>query len=91
MRERDFFAPAGGFQRGVEFFTARIEHVNGALKRQADASCLGGAIFVDLNQAVNDHPELVQRHLLTEAVKPSDDIFAALHAALRRVLTALRS
>ena len=44
-------------------------------------SRLGGAIFVDLNQAVKDHPELLQRYLLTEAVKPSDDIFAALHAA----------
>jgi Fe-S cluster assembly protein SufD len=62
-------------------YATGIEHVNGALARQADASRLGGAVFVDLNQAVKDHPELLQRHLLTEAVKPSDDIFAALHAA----------
>jgi Fe-S cluster assembly protein SufD len=30
---------------------------------------------------VKDHPDLVKRYLLTEAVRPSDDIFAALHAA----------
>jgi Fe-S cluster assembly protein SufD len=47
----------------------------------ADSSRLGGALFVDLNQAVRDHPELVRRYLLTEAVTPDDDIFAALHAA----------
>jgi len=62
-------------------YATGIEHVNGGLARCADASHLGGAIFVDLNQAVKDYPELLQRYLLTEAVKPSDDIFAALHAA----------
>jgi Fe-S cluster assembly protein SufD len=62
-------------------YATGIEHINGALARQADLSRLGGAIFVDLNQAVQDHPELLKRYLLTEAVKPSDDIFAALHAA----------
>jgi Fe-S cluster assembly protein SufD len=62
-------------------YATGIEHINGALGRQADASRLGGAIFVDLNQAVKEYPELLQRYLLTEAVKPSDDIFAALHAA----------
>ena len=49
--------------------------------RHADASALGGAVFLDLGQAVKDHPELVRRYLLNQAVKPSDDIFAALHAA----------
>jgi Fe-S cluster assembly protein SufD len=62
-------------------YATGIEHINGALARQADHSRLGGTIFVDLNQAAKDHPELLQRYLLNEAVKPSDDIFAALHAA----------
>ena len=62
-------------------YATGIEHINGVLARQADPSRLGGAVFVDLNRAVKDHPELLKRYLLTEAVKPSDDIFAALHAA----------
>jgi Fe-S cluster assembly protein SufD len=62
-------------------YATGIEHINGALGRQADVSRLGGAVFVDLNRAVPEYPELLQRYLLTEAVKPADDIFAALHAA----------
>jgi Fe-S cluster assembly protein SufD len=62
-------------------YATGIEHINGALGRQADASRLRGAIFLDLNQAVKEYPELLQRYLLTDAVKPSDDIFAALHSA----------
>ena len=62
-------------------YATGIEHVNGAAVRHADPARLGGAVFLDLNQAVKDHPELVRRSLMTEAVTPSDDIFAALHAA----------
>jgi len=62
-------------------YATGIEHVNGAAVRLADSSRLGGAVFLDLDQAVRDHPALVRRYLLTEAVKPADDIFAALHAA----------
>jgi Fe-S cluster assembly protein SufD len=62
-------------------YATGIEHINGVLARQPDASRVGGAIFVDLNRAVADHPELLKRYLLTDAVKPSDDFFAALHAA----------
>ena len=62
-------------------YATGIEHINGALARQADASRIGGAVFIDLNRAVKDHPELLKRYLLTEAVKPSDDVFAALHSA----------
>ncbi len=53
----------------------------GALARQADASKLGRAVFVDLDQAVKNHPELLERYLLTEAVTPGADVLAALHAA----------
>jgi Fe-S cluster assembly protein SufD len=62
-------------------YATGIEHINGTAVREADPKRLGGAIFLDLERAIRDHPELVRRHLLTEAVKPSDDIFAALHAA----------
>jgi len=58
-----------------------IAHVDGSLVHRADPAKLGGAVFVDMETAVKDHPELLKRHLLTDVVKPSDDIFAALHAA----------
>ena len=63
-------------------YATGIEHVNGAAVRARRSGQAGrGASFVDLDQAVKDHPELLRRYLLTEAVKPADDIFAALHAA----------
>jgi Fe-S cluster assembly protein SufD len=62
-------------------YATGIEHVNGTAVRAADPDRLGGAVFLDLDRAVRDHPELLRQHLLTEAVKPSDDVFAALHAA----------
>jgi len=58
-----------------------VAHVDGSLVHRADPAKLGGAVFVDMEAAVKDHPELLKRHLLTEVVKPSDDIFAALHGA----------
>jgi Fe-S cluster assembly protein SufD len=58
-----------------------IEHINGALASAPDPARCSGAVFADLDRAVNDHPELVRRYLLTEAVTPSADIFTALHAA----------
>ena len=62
-------------------YATGIEHINGQAVRHADPGRLGGAMFLDLNQALKDHPDLVRRSLMTEAVTPSDDIFAALHAA----------
>ena len=62
-------------------YATGIEHINGSLVREPDPSRLGGAVFVDLNRAVKDYPELVKRYLLTEAVTPADDVFAALHSA----------
>ena len=62
-------------------YATGIAHINGALAREPDPSRLGGAIFVDLDRAVKDHPEILDRYLLTQAVTPGDDLFAALHAA----------
>ena len=39
-------------------------------------------IFTDLQSAVHEHPELLQRYFMTEAVSPDANKFAALHAAL---------
>ncbi len=41
-----------------------------------------GVIFTDLRSALRDHELLVERHLMTKAVKATDGKFAALHAAL---------
>ncbi|WP_165248368.1 Fe-S cluster assembly protein SufD [Paludisphaera soli] len=58
-----------------------VAHVDGAVVRKPDPASLGGAVFVDLETAVKDHPEILRKHLLTDVVKPSDDVFAALHGA----------
>jgi len=41
-----------------------------------------GVIFTDLQSAVHEYPELLQRYFMTEAVTPDANKFAALHAAL---------
>jgi len=41
-----------------------------------------GVIFQELRAAAAEHPELVQKHFMTQAVPPTDGKFAALHAAL---------
>jgi len=43
-----------------------------------------GVIFCDLHTAVRDHGELVQRYFMTEAVRPEEGKFAAMHAAFWR-------
>jgi Fe-S cluster assembly protein SufD len=58
-----------------------IGHINGTVANEPNPARLGSAIFMDLRRAAKEHPELLKRFLLTEAVRPSDDIFAALHAA----------
>ncbi len=62
-------------------YATGIAHVAGALARKADPSRLGRAVFIDLDQAVKDYPELLERYLLTEAVTPGADVLAALHSA----------
>lgn len=56
-------------------------HVDGPAVREPDPAKLTGAVFVDLARAAKDHPEILDRYLLTQAVTANDDIFAALHAA----------
>ena len=40
-----------------------------------------GVIFCDLETAIREHPDLVRRHFMTEAVTPETGKFEALHAA----------
>lgn len=62
-------------------YATGISQINAQVGHAAEASNLHGAIFMDLNQAVKEHPEIVQRYLLTKVVSPQDDTFAALHSA----------
>ncbi len=62
-------------------YATGIAHLNASVARSADSSKLGGALFVDLATAVKEHPELVERYLLTQAVTPDADALSALHAA----------
>jgi Fe-S cluster assembly protein SufD len=62
-------------------YGAGIAQVNAVPVHAADPSRLNGAVFVDLGRAVKEHSPLLERFLLTEAVTPSADAFAALHAA----------
>ncbi len=62
-------------------YATGLEQINGAPTRAADTAQLGGAVLMDLSAAVHAHPEIVQRYLMTDAVSPTADAFAALHAA----------
>ncbi len=63
------------------YYTTGMLHVNGISAREPDPAKLGGAVFIDLARAAKDHPEILDRYLLTQAVTAGDDFFAALHAA----------
>ena len=53
-------------------YATGIAHINGGVgSRQADPARSGGAVFVDLDRAVKDIPEILERYLLTEAVTPA--------------------
>jgi len=62
-------------------YATGIEQVNGFVARAADPDSLCGATFLDLNTAVREHPDLIQKYLLTDAVRPDTDALSALHAA----------
>ena len=62
-------------------YATGLEHLNASPTRFADPAKLGGAILVDLATAAKNHPEILERYFLTEAVSPTADAFAALHAA----------
>ena len=70
-------------------YATGIAHIAGALARQADPSRLGRAVFIDLDRAVKDHPELLERYLLTEAVTPGADYLRPSRGVLDRRNAAL--
>ena len=62
-------------------YATGLEQINASPTRSADPSKLGGAVLIDLATAAKDHPEILERYLLTDAVSPTADAFSALHAA----------
>jgi Fe-S cluster assembly protein SufD len=62
-------------------YATGLAQVNAGLIREADPAKLGGAVLMPLQRAIKEHPDLLNRYLLTDAVSPHDDAFAALHAA----------
>ena len=63
---------------------ASLIYQDGGLLYSQESQTLAsqGVIFTDLQTAVQEHSELVQRYFMTEAVQPDANKFTALHAAL---------
>ena len=62
-------------------YATGLEHINASPTRSADPAKLGGAVLINLATAAKDHPEILERYFLTDAVSPTADAFSALHAA----------
>jgi Fe-S cluster assembly protein SufD len=59
-----------------------IAHVDARLaKRSIAADLPSSVVFTTLAEAAVSHPEILDRYLLTQAVRPDEDVFSALHAA----------
>ena len=56
---------------------------NGAVRYRGLSNELAakGVIFTDFQSALHQHPELIQKHFMTEAVAVDTDKFTAMHAA----------
>ncbi len=51
-------------------------------RRLDPALAAAGVVFTDLGTAARQHPDLFQRHFMSELVPPGETCFTALHAAL---------
>lgn len=65
----------------VERYVHGLATIDSAAGRHLGAELPPGVVFMDLNQAVREHPELIQRYLLSQAVTGDADAFDMLHAA----------
>lgn len=75
-------ALAGASESISGLYGTGVEQIDAAVTRRPDAAKLpAGVVFTDLASAVQSHPDLVERYLLTKAVDPGADVFSALHAA----------
>jgi len=64
-------------------FAGHLVHIDGCTTRSELSSELKelGVIYCSLSEAVREHSDLVEEHLLTKAVQPGADRFSAWHAA----------
>ncbi len=64
-------------------FAGAVAHVDGTstTTRVSDELVAQGVLFGDLSELVRDHREILEPHLMSGAVHPDTDRFAALHAA----------
>lgn len=64
----------------------RMLQVDGVVRQYelSDELKAQGVIFCDMHTAVTHHPALIQKHFMTECVRPEEGKFAALHAAFWR-------
>lgn len=67
---------AGGVMVQVDGTVSKFE-LSDALKEQ-------GVIFCDMHTAVREHPDLVRKHFMSEAVRIDEGKFAAMHGAFWR-------
>jgi Fe-S cluster assembly protein SufD len=59
-----------------------VQHNSGVVYRTiGEEAASKGVIFTGLDEAVREHPELVKRYFMAEAVGPDHDKFSALHGA----------
>ncbi len=66
----------------AEHYAAGLMQVDGAVARRPDTTKLPhGVIFTDLATAAVEHPEILRKYLLTQAVEPGTDVFSAMHSA----------
>lgn len=86
----DTLSAAGGASSGQMQFGEREHRAGIVVSRDSSTSYVEldqavaaqGVIFTDLDTAVREHPELVQRYFMTEAVPVEFGKFEALHAAM---------
>ncbi|MCG0239007.1 MAG: SufD family Fe-S cluster assembly protein [Firmicutes bacterium] len=81
--------PAGAPQEVPEAFAPMVGEGKTLVLRNGVAVRVpeglpAGVIVTDLETAARQYPDLVQPHLMTQAVRPEESIFTALHAAFFR-------
>lgn len=61
---------------GAQFDSTTIYH---SLQKELEDQ---GVLFLDMDEAVKHHPEIVKKYFMTQCIKPNLHKFAALHAAV---------
>lgn len=65
----------------AETYGAGLAQLDGMPVQSPPAALPEGVVFDHISNVARSHPHILERHLLTRAVDPAVDVFAALHAA----------